>query len=637
MAVQKPLVIYNGRLSQLPPGDTISGAVVANVVAGSGLVGGGDLNTGNKELNLALATNPSGLIFVNNAVGYDGVALTSGLSSLANSNAAFSVYPSALATGVAAQQDANACVVSGNAALTAAQFATIFDNSAIIQASATVTSGSPVGFDDTGRVRPIVLNTSTDRTNSITFGATSPFNTQASIFHNSTYNAGSKQVLIGWNNTNRAIIYAGTINPSFSSFSVTASGLVSSGTSNTSFNIVDLPARNTFCCTYRDNTNSRIQYYRFGAVSGSEISFGTPIGIGDIFSDSQASGSVINYSSIDDCLFFVLQSGGGGLDIQAIRPTDTLTSVAYTQGNRRGFSETSLINISSFPTVSTAYDVDNNRMAVFFRNAANSNRGWGSLVNINTGDPRPVTSTGNYYNFTGTSVLAEVDSIYDTVNKVFVIGYSDATISGRGTAIIGTTSGNAINFGSASVFETGAVTRISLAQDYINNKVVFTCVDSGNSNYGTTVVGTVSGNTISFQTPAVFNSASTNYTATTFDPISKQILISYANAGVSNQATTIVMDKLYQNTYFPVRNSSNNYVGIAQNAATSGNSITVLLPKSVDFSRTNLITGETYYLDPVRSGITTTSTEPITWSGAYPWRPIGRAISSSGLYLVDVV
>ena len=43
--------------------------------------------------------------------------------------------------------------------------------------------------------------------------------------------------------------------------------------------------------------------------------------------------------------------------------------------------------------------------------------------------------------------------------------------------------------------------------DSTNNKVVIAYQDDGNSNYGTAVVGTVSGTSITFGTPVVFESA----------------------------------------------------------------------------------------------------------------------------------
>ena len=60
---------------------------------------------------------------------------------------------------------------------------------------------------------------------------------------------------------------------------------------------------------------------------------------------------------------------------------------------------------------------------------------------------------------------------------------------------------------------------LDLYQQHIaltKNKVVVVYRDHNNSFYGTAVVGEVSGTSISFGTPVVFESAATPYTSATF-------------------------------------------------------------------------------------------------------------------------
>lgn len=80
MVVRRPLVLASGLLSELPPGDTTVGAFVGTLTAGSGLSGGGDLSS-DQRVDISLAPNPSGLIFVGDSLGLDGVALA-GVSGL---------------------------------------------------------------------------------------------------------------------------------------------------------------------------------------------------------------------------------------------------------------------------------------------------------------------------------------------------------------------------------------------------------------------------------------------------------------------------------------------------------------------------------------------------------------------------
>ena len=82
MVVRRPLVLASGLLSELPPGDTTVGGAVGTLTAGSGLSGGGDLSS-NQRVDLSLAPNPSGLLFVGAALGLDGAAIASGNAALA--------------------------------------------------------------------------------------------------------------------------------------------------------------------------------------------------------------------------------------------------------------------------------------------------------------------------------------------------------------------------------------------------------------------------------------------------------------------------------------------------------------------------------------------------------------------------
>ena len=69
--------------------------------------------------------------------------------------------------------------------------------------------------------------------------------------------------------------------------------------------------------------------------------------------------------------------------------------------------------------------------------------------------------------------------------------------------VVGSTGLPVHQTGSATVFESGSTDNIATAFDSANNKVVIAYQDVSNSNYGTAVVGTVSGTSISFGTPVI--------------------------------------------------------------------------------------------------------------------------------------
>ncbi len=131
-------------------------------------------------------------------------------------------------------------------------------------------------------------------------------------------------------------------------------------------------------------------------------------------------------------------------------------------------------------------------------------------------------------------------STFDSNSNKIIVVYSDAGNSSYGTAVVGTISGTSISFGSEVVFESATVQHLSVTFDSNSNKVVIAYSDTPNSQHGTAVVGTVSGTSISFGSPVVFNSGATYYTAATFDSNSNKVVIAYRDAGNSSRGTAIV-------------------------------------------------------------------------------------------------
>lgn len=160
MAEKSPLVFVDGGFSQLPPGDSIEGVALGSLVAGSGLVGGGDLNTGSKRLDVGLAPNPSGIIYVGDALGLDGVDLATADAALASGNAGLELGAVALASGVAAEGEANTALSTCNSALYAAVNFKGSSSVTLLSAS-TVQAGNPVGLDGTGRIQVVVSGSPT--------------------------------------------------------------------------------------------------------------------------------------------------------------------------------------------------------------------------------------------------------------------------------------------------------------------------------------------------------------------------------------------------------------------------------------------------------------------------------------------
>ena len=121
----------------------------------------------------------------------------------------------------------------------------------------------------------------------------------------------------------------------------------------------------------------------------------------------------------------------------------------------------------------------------------------------------------------------DTSSVFDSNSNKVVVAYKDVGDSQHGYAIVGTVSGSSISFGTEVKFESAVVSGIGIGFDSNLNKVLIVYKDEGNSFYGTSIVGTVSGTSISFGTPVVYSSATTSSQTATFDSNSNKIVVAY--------------------------------------------------------------------------------------------------------------
>lgn len=134
----------------------------------------------------------------------------------------------------------------------------------------------------------------------------------------------------------------------------------------------------------------------------------------------------------------------------------------------------------------------------------------------------------------------EIAVVFDPDTGKMVLAYRDFNDLSKGKVIIGTISGDSVSFGTPVTFGTNGNTEdISAAYDTTNNKVVIAFRDGNNSNYGTAIVGTVSGTSISFGTAVVFRSGNTNFPTAAYDPVNDRTLIAFRDNGNSSWGNAI--------------------------------------------------------------------------------------------------
>lgn len=203
-------------------------------------------------------------------------------------------------------------------------------------------------------------------------------------------------------------------------------------------------------------------------------------------------------------------------------------TVSVVAGVAGGLGSASVYESATSSSHSPAFDSTNNKVVVAYRDGGNSNYGTAVVGTV----------SGTSISFGTPVVFASSNAIpsttYDVNAQKIVIAYSDQTDTEKGKAIVGTVSGTSISFGTAVQFESGITDNLVAVYDPVATKPVFVYRDKGNSGYGTAIVGTVSGTSISFGSSSLFVSAAASGVSACYDSTSGKIVVAYRNSTTTN-------------------------------------------------------------------------------------------------------
>ena len=139
----------------------------------------------------------------------------------------------------------------------------------------------------------------------------------------------------------------------------------------------------------------------------------------------------------------------------------------------------------------------------------------------------------------GSSVIFESGAVIDfniafdpNTANTFVVTCMDAGNGNAGTAVVGTVTNSVITFGTPVVFNAGDAITNSISFDpNTAGKFIVAFRDVDNSYYGVVMIGTVSGTSISFGSKYVFSSVTTSETHVSFDPYNANKFLLVYNDG----------------------------------------------------------------------------------------------------------
>tara|TARA_B100000029_G_scaffold62040_1_gene55626 strand:+ start:1780 stop:3426 length:1647 start_codon:yes stop_codon:yes gene_type:complete len=445
-------------------------------------------------------------------------------------------------------------------------------------ASGAIDNGAAVILNTDGTVGIVTLTTSdTPEAGTPVF-----YDSPNSLYYNAVaYDSTNDKVVIAYadnSNSLKGKAIVGTVSGSSISFGTA----VEFESGATDYPRVTFVGSGKVVIAYRDDDNNSYGTAVVGTVSGTSISFGTPV----VFESAIINDSSITYDSTNDRVVITYKDQGNNNYGTAIVGTVSGTSIS--------FGTAVVFESAASTTTSAVFDTTNDKVVIAYQDAINSEYGT-AIVGTVSGTSISFGTAAVFESATTTVVQAA----YVGSGKV-VIAYRDYGNSDYGTAVVGTVSGTSISYGTPVVFNSANSTFITVSYDSTNDKVVISYRDWGNSSYGTSILGTVSGTSISFGTPVVFESDTIGYTSSAYDPDNGKTVIVYRS---SSKGTAVVLSSTSSATNL----TAENYIGIAGEAIANAATGKVTVLGGVNSGQSGLTTAKKYYVG--QTGILTTTAD----------------------------
>ena len=351
---------------------------------------------------------------------------------------------------------------------------------------------------------------------------------------------------------------------------------------------------------YQDGGNSSYGTAIVGTVSGTSISFGSAV---KFVASSIAQVAAAYDSTAEKVLITYRDLSNHGAAI-----------VGTVSGTSISFGSVTVFEAAQTGSISQVHDVTNNKMVVVYCDEADSGKGK-AIVGTISGTS---ISFGTAVTFDSGSNIFPSRSAYDSSNSKVIIAYKDSANSNYGTAIVGTVSGTSISFGTESVFESATVDALSIVYDSVNQKILIGYQDGGDSNYAKAVVGTVSGTSISFGTPVSLENSASYVFSAAYDVTNTKAVFAWGDG--SSEATAVAFGATSETTNL----TTENYIGIAAEAISDGETGKVNILGGVNTGQTGLTTAQTHYVQADGSLSTSADTPSVV---------AGTGISSTSILI----
>lgn len=444
-------------------------------------------------------------------------------------------------------------------------------------ASGTIANGATVIVTSDGKAKAIVGAALTETT-----GAETVFEPQEAMMTSVAYDSTNNKVIVAYVDVNNNQDYHGTaVVGTVTGMGITFGPLVQYDASTTTYYpgiVYDSNSNKVVIAYQRDISGSQAGNAIVGTVSGDTISFGTRVQFESTETEVKSE-TGITFDATNNKVVIVWKDVGNSNYGTAIVGTVSGTSISF--GTKVVF------NSANTPYASCVYDPGSEKVLVCYRDYGGGPAGRAKVGTVSGTS----ISFGSAATFQSNDVTS-IAPVIDTTNNKLVVAFRDLTNSNNVRANVGTISGTSITFGTTVTAHSTAIQYTTAAYDSNAGKVVISYQDQGNSGRGTSVVGTVSGSSISFGSPRVWNPGSSPYISSIYDSSNKRVVITYNDNPSNGNGTAVI----FRNAYTDTNLTATNYIGIAAESISDGATGKVTIFGGTNSGQTGLTTAQKYYV-----------------------------------------
>jgi|13_taG_2_1085334.scaffolds.fasta_scaffold03465_3 hypothetical protein len=323
---------------------------------------------------------------------------------------------------------------------------------------------------------------------------------------------------------------------------------------------------------YEDEGNSSYGTGVVGTVSGTSISFGTEV----VYNSGLSINNRVVYDSGNDKFFVFYRDGSNAYTGTGYVATVSGTSITYT-----GYGTWSS---GGAPYPAGAYDPVAGKIGLFFRDSANGNQGRGVVITISG----TTWSQGSWYTFNSTT--AYISASYDSVENKIAVFYQDAANSQKGTVIAATISGTDLSYGSEQIFADfeARLDWAVYASTAGKHAVLYHDQTDG---YKTKIkTATLSGTTFTFGSQIDVSDSTSDEQYMAYDSDTNQVIISYRESSDPFSSKAALFAPSSTNL------TSENFLGFSDGAFATTQSAAINTTNTIDRNQSGLTAGQTYFV-----------------------------------------